>query len=210
MIRKIISGLAIIAACHSAWAQKSFEKGVNVVSVGGDLGVYQYTSVVKSTGKIKNDGAANKMLNLQYERGILNWLGGGIKLQYCNYFTSTDSTTKTRPSVTSFDAALVVNAHVVRTRRIDLLAGINLGYTHLTYSANDQNISQAKGGGTIFDMHVQPRFYFGEHIGMFVNLAYVYYGYGSLDFQNTQTKVADAMSLKGGGINFGLGVQAKF
>ncbi len=180
------------------------------MSLGGDLGVYSYMSVVKSTGKTKTDGAANKMLNLQYERGILNWLGAGVKLQYCNYFTSRDSVTGNRPSVTSFDAMLVVNGHFVRSRRIDLLAGINLGYTHLTYSANDQNISQAKGGGSVFDLHFQPRFYFGEHIGIFLNLAYVHYGYGSLDFQNTQTKLPDAMSLKGGGINFGLGVQAKF
>lgn len=195
---------------YSTEPDRSFQKNVNVISFGGDLGVYQYTSRIKSTSETKTDGAANKALTLQYERGVLNWLGIGAKFQYSSYFTSTDSVTHTKPSVNGFDAMVLANAHFVRTRHIDLLAGFTAGYSHLNYTVHDSYASQAVGGGSVFDIHLQPRFYFGNHIGMFINLAYVHYGYGSLDFQNTATKLDDAMSLKGGGINFGIGIQAKF
>ena len=57
---------------------------------------------------------------------------------------------------------------------------------------------------------MQPRFYFGDHIGMFINLAYVNYSYKNLDFKNTVTQIPDVLDLTGGGVNFGIGLQAKF
>lgn len=59
-------------------AQSSFEKGTNVISLGGDLGIYNYVSTIGSSNKSDNNLAANKMLTLQYERGILNCLGVGV------------------------------------------------------------------------------------------------------------------------------------
>ena len=66
------------------------------------------------------------------------------------------------------------------------------------------------GGGLVFDLHLQPRFYFGDHVGMFINLAYVHYGYKNMDFKNTFYNESDVLDLAGGGVNFGLGLQAKF
>ena len=208
-MKKIIFLFAACCALHGN-AQRSFEKNANVISFGADLGIYNYRSTVASSNTSDNNAAANKMLNLQYERGILNWLGVGAKVQLCDYFTSTDSTTHTKPTVRSIDALVVINAHMVRSKRVDLLGGVNVGYSYLNYSANDMFVSQATGGGATFDVHFQPRFYFGDHIGMFLNLAYVHYTYNNLDFHNTQTNISDILDLRGGGINFGLGLQAKF
>jgi hypothetical protein len=45
---------------------------------------------------------------------------------------------------------------------------------------------------------------------MFINLAYVNYSYKNLDFKNTVTQIPDVLDLTGGGVNFGIGLQAKF
>jgi hypothetical protein len=208
-MKKIPVVLAVLISLNVN-AQKSFEKNANVVAFGLDLGYYNYTSRVLSSPKSETNPAANKMLNLHYERAVINWLGVGAKVQLCDYFTSEDSITHTKPSVKAIDGSLVINAHFVRSKRVDMLAGFNLGYSYMNYEARDQAISGAKGGGLMYDIHLQPRFYFGDHIGMFINLAYTHYGYENMDFKNIYTSYSDALSLKGGGVNFGFGFQGKF
>jgi hypothetical protein len=208
-MKKIILALSVLCSVN-LMAQKSFEKKTNVIAFGADLGIYDYVSKIESNPKSNNDKAANKMLSLQYERGVLNWLGVGAKVQLCDYFTERDSITKTKPKVQALDALILVNAHFLRAKYVDMLAGFNIGYSTLNWEARDQFISQAKGGGLTFDFHLQPRFYFGKHVGMFINLAYVNYNYQDLDFTNTSTKIDDVLDLKGGGVNFGIGLQGKF
>jgi hypothetical protein len=91
-----------------------------------------------------------------------------------------------------------------------MLGGFNIGYSTMNWEARDQAISGAKGGGLTYDIHIQPRFYFGNHIGMFINLAYVHYAYRNMDFTNTYTHYSDILDLTGGGVNFGIGIQGKF
>lgn len=208
-MKKIILALSVLFSV-SLFSQKSFEKKTNVIVFGADLGIYTYESKIESSSKSNTNQAANKMLSLQYERGVLNWLGIGAKLQLCDYFTERDSITKIKPKVQALDAIILVNAHFVRSKYVGLLAGFNIGYSTLNWEARDQFISHAKGGGSTFDLHLQPRFYFGKHIGMFINLAYVNYNYQNLDFTNTFTKIDDVLDLKGGGVNFGIGLQGKF
>lgn len=208
-MKKIITVLIVLVSL-SLSAQKSFEKKSNVIGFGLDLGIYNYTSKVASNPKSSSSAAANKMLNLQYERGVLNWLGLGAKVQLSDYFTSEDTVTHSKPSIKAIDATLLVNAHFLRSKRVDMLAGFNVGYSHMNWEAKDQAISGATGGGLTFDLHLQPRFYFGDHIGMFINLAYVNYSYKNMDFQNTFTTYNDVLELTGGGVNFGIGLQGKF
>ena len=209
MTKKIIIALTMLVSL-SGVAQKSFEKKTNVILVGADLGLYNYVSKVASNPKSNSNAAANKMLNLYYERGILNWLGVGAKIQLSDYFTEKDSITNSKPSVKAIDGTLFLNAHFVRTKHVDLLLGVNVGYSNLNWEARDQFISQATGGGLMYDIHFQPRFYFGKHIGMFINTAYVQYDYQNMDFKNTITNISDVLNLKGGGVNFGLGLLVKF
>lgn len=208
-MKKIILALGVLCSVNLL-AQKSFEKKTNVIGFGADLGIYTYESKIESSPKSNTDQAANKMLSLHYERGVLNWLGIGAKVQLCDYFTEKDSITNSKPKVQALDATILVNAHFVRAKYVDMLAGFNVGYSTLNWEARDQFISQAQGGGLMFDLHLQPRFYFGKHIGMFINLAYVNYNYQDLDFTNTFTKIDDVLDLKGGGVNFGIGLQGKF
>jgi hypothetical protein len=208
-MKKIILGVAVLCSVN-LMAQKSFEKKANVIAFGADLGVYNYISKVATNPDSDVSAAANKMLSLQYERGISNWLGIGAKVLLSDYFTSKDTITNSKPSIKALDATILVNAHFLRTKRVDMFAGFNVGYSTLNWEARDQYISAAKGGGLVFDLHLQPRFYFGDHIGMFINLAYVNYSYKNLDFKNTVTQIPDVLDLTGGGVNFGIGLQAKF
>lgn len=207
---KKITALLIVLCSIKGMAQKSFEKNTNVIAFGADLGLYEYTSRVASNAQSDHSAALNKMLSLQYERGVLNWLGVGAKVQLCDYFTETDSVTHTKPSVKAIDITALVNAHFVRAKYVDMLGGFNIGYSQMNWEARDQYISGATGGGLTFDLHIQPRFYFGKHVGMFVNLAYVHYAYKNMDFKNTYTNYLDVLELTGGGVNFGIGIQGKF
>lgn len=208
-MKSVILILTVLCSVNLV-AQKSFEKNTNVIGFGLDLGVYNYVSKIASNPKSDNSAAANKMLSLHYERGVLNWLGIGAKVQLSDYFTEKDSITNSKPSVKAIDATLLVNAHFLRTRRVNMLAGFNVGYSHMNWEARDRAISSATGGGLVYDIHIQPRFYFGDHIGMFINLAYVNYDYRDMDFKNTFTNASDILDLTGGGVNFGIGLQAKF
>ena len=208
-MKKIILALSVLCSVNLL-AQKSFEKKTNVIGFGADLGIYTYESKIESSPKSNTDQSANKMLSLHYERGVLNWLGIGAKIQLSDYFTEKDSITNSKPKVQALDATILVNAHFVRAKYVDMLAGFNVGYSTLSWEARDQFVSQAKGGGLVFDLHLQPRFYFGKHVGMFINLAYVNYNYQDLDFTNTYTKIDDLLDLKGGGVYFGIGLQGKF
>jgi Tfp pilus assembly major pilin PilA len=209
MMKKVILVLGVLSSINLL-AQKSFEKKTNVVAFGADLGIYNYVSQVAAEPKSTSNAAANKMLSLHYERGILNWLGAGAKVQLSDYFTSTDSVTHTKPSVKAIDITALVNAHFVRAKYVDMLAGFNIGYSNMNWEARDQAISSAKGGGLVYDLHLQPRFYFGKYVGMFINLAYVHYSYNNLDFKNTSTNLPGILHLNGGGVNFGIGLQGKF
>jgi hypothetical protein len=209
MFKSILASIAVCSTL-STFAQKSFEKNTNVIAFGADLGLYNYTSKVATNPRSTASASLNKTLSLHYERGVLNWLGIGAKVGISDYFTETDSITGNKAKVQAIDASLLVNAHFVRAKYVDMLGGFNVGYSHMNYSAGDEFISNAKGGGLMYDIHIQPRFYFGKHVGMFINLAYIHYSYNHMDFTNTFTRLDDVVSLNGGGVNFGLGIQGKF
>ncbi|MCZ8284025.1 MAG: hypothetical protein O9353_01100 [Bacteroidia bacterium] len=209
MFKSILASIAVCSTL-STFAQKSFEQNTNVIAFGADLGLYNYTSKVATNPRSTASASLNKTLSLHYERGVLNWLGIGAKVGISDYFTETDSITGNKAKVQAIDASLLVNAHFVRAKYVDMLGGFNIGYSHMNYSAGDEFISNAKGGGLMYDIHIQPRFYFGKHVGMFINLAYIHYSYNHMDFTNTFTRLDDVVSLNGGGVNFGLGIQGKF
>jgi len=210
MINRFILSILMLFSGLSLLAQKSFEKKTNVIAVGADLGLYSYNTYIASSNKTETNAALNKMLTLQYERGVLNWLGVGLKMQLSDYFTQKDSITNTKAQVRGIDGSILINAHFLRTKRVNMLIGTNLGYSSLNWEARDAFISAAKGGGFTYDIHLQPRFYFGNHVGMFINLAYINYAYRNMDFTNTITNYEDVLDLVGGGMNFGLGLQVKF
>jgi len=192
---------------------QSFQKKTNVISIGADLGLYNYVSQIKSYPNSTALSATNQMVNLQFERGVKNWLGLGAQIKLSQYETTKNTLTGSNPSVQALDAIILLNAHIIRVKRLDLLAGINVGYSNLTalnLETANQLVSKTEGGGLTYDAHIQPRFYLLKHLGVFVNLAYVNYNYKNLDFTNNITQFSDVLNLTGGGTNIGFGVQVMF
>ncbi len=157
---------------------QSFQKKTNVISIGADLGLYNYVSQIKSLPNSNELSATNQLVHLQFERGVKNWLGLGAQIKLSQYATAKNTITSANPSVQALDAIILLNAHIIRVKRLDLLLGVNVGYSNLTalnLETANQLVSKTEGGGLTYDAHIQPRFYLLKHLGIFVNLAYVNY-----------------------------------
>jgi hypothetical protein len=188
---------------------QSFDKGVKVVEAQFELGAYSTTShdKINNTTDDKN-GTATKIVNGSFEYGVLPWLGVGTKVQYDIYF-SNDSVTP-KPTAHSFDWSATGNVHVVRKDHFDLVLGANFGVSFFHYGLNDPLNSQANGTGSWIDLHLSPRFYFGDHFGINLNFAYANFNYPNVVEKSSAQTSINAFSLKGSGGNFGAGLQFRF
>jgi hypothetical protein len=171
------------------------------------------------------DAAASVIYPLRFEYGITNWLGIGAGFAYSNYFVGEDTINHTVPKVRGLDADLLVNFHLVKSKRFDMPVCLSIGYSSIKYMANNPNTNPsylpdngngtAKGKGLNFGLALVPRIYFGDHIGMYFNIGYAGYNYPNLIFSNNgDSNLNDEndllYQLKGNGLNLGLGVVAKF
>lgn len=221
-MKKILLTIAAITALTNMNAQdKAFEKGNVCVGLGIGLGVYGTQLHATSTyGNVTveddtTDGAISTIIPLTVEYGVTNWLGIGLRGAYSNYFTERDSITGYKEKTTSFDADLMLNFHLIKSKRFDMPIVLTIGYSNFKIKNNDPINSMAKDNGMNFGIALNPRIYFGDHIGMFFNVGYVGFAYNSLEFSNDMDSNLNdnhntKFSLKGNGANLGLGLIVKF
>nr|MDQ3048805.1 porin family protein [Bacteroidota bacterium] len=150
-MKKIVLMIAAIALILNANAQdKAFEKGNVVVGLGAGLGIYKTKIHSEQTyGGIKysddtTDAAASAIFPLMVEYGVTNWLGIGAKFAFSNYFEETDSISGRKATTRAIDAGLLINFHLVKSRRFDMPIVVNVGYSNFKISNNDIYDSQAK------------------------------------------------------------------
>jgi hypothetical protein len=211
-MKKLFSAFLIALACHGFSQKVAFEKKTKVIDINANFGVYNTVSTdstERAQGKNHQDKAAPYGFALSFEYGVLDWLGIGLKGQACTYLSSRD-TSGVKPDAKVKDIALVVNFHLVRKKRFDLLLGGNIGYSGFKFSSNDSKSSVAKGGGLMYDIHVQPRLYFSEHFGMYLSLSYIGYSYSKLKLSDNVRTYTDHLTFKGSGVNVGIGFQVQF
>ncbi len=229
-----ISALAIILTTSKA-QDKAFEKGNITVDLGIGFGIYgtkihsehtsnviswngtQFVSTPTRIKKDTTDGAGSVIYPIKVEYGITNWLGIGARLAYSNYFEERDSITGIKPKVSSFDAGIVANFHLVKTKRFDMPISMTLGYSHFKYLSNDNLSSKGVDNGINYGISLLPRIYFGNHIGMFFNVGWAGYKYPSIHFSNSNDSNLNddnnqdwKYSIKGNGMNIGIGIIGKF
>lgn len=213
--------LSFAVATCPMYAQVSFQKGSIVADFNGALGIYNTQTKDLTSQKTGADKAATRMLYFGGEYGVLNWLGVGVRMQMNSFIVSKDSSQTYHsngtitdnyftPSVKSYDFSVLANAHIIRTKKFDLAAGFLFGYSSLTFTWNDPNNTIGKGGGTVFDIHLNPRLYFGKHFGMNLNIAYASYNYSSLSFTSNSQSNPDKISLGASGMAYSLGFQYRF
>lgn len=229
-MKKIILVLAGIALfINSTKAQdKAFHKGVFIVDLGIGVNIYktstqdQYNSPVWngssfSTIRVKKDttnGAGSAIYPLTIEYGLKNWLGIGAKVAYSNYFGTKDSVSGVKAAIRSIDAGIILNLHLIKTRRFDMPIGLSLGYSNFKVDNKDALNSTAKANGLNYGFAAVPRIYFGEHIGLSINLGYTVYTYPNILFSNkNDSNVNDnndrVFKLKASGGNIGVGLIIK-
>ena len=162
---KRLNTILFITSCflflRSASAQE-FEKGNNVIDFDIKAGVYGDLLNVHNTTYSEAKSAVSGIYSIGYERAFLNWLGAGVQIRYDKYADSAGQ----KQSSTSFNVPFFVNLHVIRKKHLDLFTGISLGFSSLTIYGNDASHSLVSGAGSIFDIHIVPRFFFGGgHFG---------------------------------------------
>lgn len=213
----ILTGLAFLFLANLS--AQSFEQGTKVIELQYEFGAYKTSTHDKVNNTTDdNNGAASKIFNASCEYGVLNWLGVGLKLQYDNYFTDPDTIHHTfpqadeivDPKISSFDVAAMGNVHLVRKDHFDLVFGANFGVSFFSYHVNDALATQANGTGSWIDLHLTPRFYFGNHFGMHLNFGYANFNYPNVKAKNSTQSSINAFSLKGSGANIGIGFQYRF
>jgi hypothetical protein len=116
-----------------------------------------------------------------------------------------------KPSSSSFDFGVMVNAHLVRKEKFDLPLGVFFGGSSWNWKNNYTDNGMIKDFGTVFNVNVNPRFYFGaeKRFGFNLKLAYAIYSYKSLDLSTTTVNETDIATLTGKGMNIGLGFQMR-
>ncbi len=197
---------------------QSFEKGSKVIDLRYEFGIYSTQSHDKVANTNSTGSAASKIFNGSFEYGVLNWLGVGVKMQYDSYIASNDTiyhsppqaTEIVKPSVGAFDMAAMVNVHLAKKDHFDLAFGANFGASFFHYHLNDAAASQANATGSWIDIHLTPRFYFGNHFGIHLNLGYASFNYPNVIAKSSAQSSINFSTLKGSGANFGIGFQYRF
>jgi len=206
-MKKIFVLLFSLGILAQASAQ-SFQKGSLVTSFDWGFDIYnvfeKYTDASNSTSTTKNDHAASTNWNLGAEYGVLKWLGVGLQMKFDHYL---DSNKVNAPSATGFEIGIVGNAHIIRHEHFDLLGGMDIGYSHLTWNANDGFNDQVYGDGTWIDFHASMRIYLGR-FGFNFTFYSPIINYPSLTSNNTSSGLGQSWLAQwkgtGGGLNLGI------
>lgn len=216
-MKKIILTIAALTIIYSSKAQKAFEKGNVTVSLGAGLDLYGTKIHQVSSGFTKDttDGAGGSHFPLMLEYGVANWLGIGARFNFSNFLEEKDSISNIKPIHRGIDAGLVLNIHLVKSKRFDMPLNLSFGYSYLSIQSKDALETIAKSNGLGYGIALMPRIYFGDHIGMFFNLGYMGYNYPKITYSNMNdsnlNKTWDTeVSLKANGVNLGIGLIGKF
>lgn len=229
MKKNLLLIFAVALSSFTALNAQSFRKRAVVVDFGAGVTIsqtqieQQYNSQVwNGSGftivpiqKDTTDVSGAFVFPLTVEYGLKNWLGIGGKVGYAKYFTNNDSLGKPKSDIRGLDAGILVNFHFIKVSRFDLPFGAYIGYSNFKMISNDSLESIAKDNGFNYSFSANPRFYFGKHIGLSVNLGYTVSSYPSLLFSNkNDANVNDNddldFKLKSSGGNIGVGLLVKF
>ena len=154
-----------------------------MIEPGIGLGLYKLTFTNKTAvpNQTGTDTAGAVLYPIGFEYGVLDWLGCGGKFNYSNYIE--DSTGKANGASTrGIDFEIFVRAHALRTKRIDLFAGLDFGYSNIKFDLNDGSVGKAAGSN--FSFNLNSRFYFGDRWGMHLFYNFDSYNYPKGTFED--------------------------
>ncbi len=211
VIQRLALSLVMLTSFSILSHAQAFKKDDIVIDLGVNFSYYNTTNQSSAPGSaVQSSHLGGGVYSAGVEYGLANWFGVGVKLRYDDYITK-DSVTHPHPSATGYDALIIANFHFIKTKHLDIPIGVGYGYSGLKYTTQDSVASNLSGRGAIFDVHVDPRIYFGNHIGINFHVAYTYFGYPEVIYNDNKTgNKPNTSNLTATGINIGVGLQFKF
>lgn len=212
-MKKLILALVVFASIQLN-AQKSFYKGALVADLNYGIDIYNvhFHYELKTSPYTKYDSydkAGSKSFSLGGQYGITNWFGAGLRIKSDNFIVSQDSVTKITPKATGVEVGLITDFHMVRAKHFNLSAGLDIGYSNFTYSANDKAGNQLYGSGLWTNFHIIPRVYFGR-FGFNVALNFPAVRYNNMTYSNKTLNQYINPSWRGSGFGVTFGIQFRF
>jgi len=185
---------------------QSFERSAIVISAGTNLGIYNTSFKYKSgsgSDSAKSGSTAAVIYPIACEFGLTNRIGIALQFGYSKFLKAADD----KSTANGIDAVLRGNFHIVKREKLDIALGVNYGYSHFKYNANDTYNSIIKANGTDLDFSLCGRIYITKHFGVYLNIdvpAYNLQGVAS-DAINDSNNITFKLS----GVKFGGGIQIK-
>lgn len=214
-MKKLLVFLALLPLFHSVKAQEdqSFYKHALIASVGfgGDAYAITETYTLNGTGitSTTTGSAACRSYPILAEYGVGKWLGLGLSIKFDSYIIKKDSANNYQPTANGTEFGALVNFHFVRSKHVDMFAGLDLGGSHFVYTLDKFN-DQVYGTGSWADIHIDLRYYFGR-FGLFGSLAFPTMKYnltGNNSNWSLGQNILSTWVAKGGA--FHLGLQYRF
>ncbi|MBS1652957.1 MAG: hypothetical protein JSU07_13205 [Bacteroidetes bacterium] len=205
----------MLISCLISTAQ-SFDKknlvvdlsfGLEAYAVSYNYKLHYNNSTIKDT--TTKSGAVNRFGALGIEYGIHKRFGAGIRLKSNRYFTSKDANTGATPDASSFEANVQLNYHPLIFNHFDLVIGSDIGYSYLNYNTNDVMNNKIYGGGSYFNLYLNPRFVF-KNFGLNARIFFPTVNYINLTSNNQTFNNYVIAAWKGTGFGMSIGLQYRF
>ncbi|MGZ3883231.1 MAG: hypothetical protein ACXVPQ_07100 [Bacteroidia bacterium] len=203
--------LTIIALCllwHTSAHAQSFKFGTVTADAGvgfGLYGIHAYSPInhTEQSGL----GFVGTIPSVDAEFGLLRLLGVGVHYRRGGYGAYEGG------KIRGNDLCLMADLHLANKRdKFDLIIGAGYGLSTMKTPSTSTDQLSAKGG--IFRIQVEPKLYFGKYVGMFFRIAYnKHFLNRSINIIDKAGRVyteADGATWNMGGIEFNIGIAAKF
>jgi hypothetical protein len=159
--------LCLVTSCHISISQaQSFNRGSFILGanfgIDGNFANRNYFSSSEGNAQTLNGTAPASDFNITAEAGIFKWLGVGLIGRYNSYFPEANGVTQSTPDERAFDLGLTGNLHILSVAQLDVLAGIDYGFSHLTFNTNNYSNTTSASYGSWGDLHATARIYFGR------------------------------------------------
>ncbi len=182
---------------------QSFEKGNRILDF--QVGFVVATGTIQHNGdtaKSQKTGAAGVTFAPQMNWAVGKRISIGTSLLYSHYLDSAKSNPK--PRTNGLDANFIFDFHFVKSKKVDLYAGVKLGLAGIRYNPNDGSGNIYGSMGSVRDLHINGRFYISERTSIIASL-----GFAGSTYNKFGDNLNDTYTLKYRGVSIATGVAMK-
>lgn len=189
-----------------------YEQGDIDFGLGGGIGVYGgSTNDVDEVDTTGGPDAAAVLFNIDVNYAVIEELSIGVDFERNSFITQDDST-DTDSYGNSNNFKFNVQYRFVNSEKNCLALEGGIGMSAFKFGDNISN-EYAKGSGLTYEFGLDYQHYFGENVGMFINVGYGGYQYKELRNQANEVwrtnNDTDNIEVVFSGVNIRVGLQIK-